>query len=69
MAATFDGKMLTTYRRRADCVVIDPPLEEYLHTQGDLCVGGTLGKAMWDATSTRCGCGTAASRGRRCARK
>ena len=50
VAATFDGKMLTTYcnGRRADCVVIDPPLEEYLHTQGDLCVGGTPGKAAWD---------------------
>ena len=50
VAATFDGKMLTTYcnGRRADYVVIDPPLEEYLHTQGDLCVGGTPGKAAWD---------------------
>jgi hypothetical protein len=50
VAATFDGKNLITYTngKRSDYVVPDPPLEEFLHTQGELYIGGIPGKLAWD---------------------
>ena len=52
VAASFDGKTLTTYcnGRRADTCTLDPvpQPDEYLHTTGDLQVGGVKDKLAWD---------------------